>query len=70
MKKIFKNKTNSLKFFSNKELNIIAKKTDKKIKQAIDLAYNRIKKFHLNKNFFLINLKISIKTNFLISIHL
>ncbi|MDA8618771.1 histidinol dehydrogenase [Candidatus Pelagibacter bacterium] len=38
-------KTNKV-FFSNKELNKISKKTDKKIKQAIDLAYNRIKKFH------------------------
>ena len=40
-------KTNSNKiFFSNKEINQIAKKTDNKIKKAIDLAYNRIKKFH------------------------
>ena len=38
-------KTNKV-FFSNKELNKISKKTDKKIKQAIDLAYNRIKRFH------------------------
>ena len=46
-KKFSKIKKNSSKvFFSNKELNTIAKKTDKKIKQAIDLAYNRIKKFH------------------------
>ena len=51
-KKFSKIKTNSLKvFFSNKELNIIAKKTDKKIKQAIDLAYNRIKKFHSKQKF-------------------
>jgi len=33
-------------FFSNKEINQIAKKTDIKIKKAIDLAYTRIKKFH------------------------
>ena len=40
-------KTNSNKiFFSNKEINHIAKKTDNKIKKAIDLAYTRIKKFH------------------------
>ena len=52
-KKFSKIKTNSSKvFFSNKELNIIAKKTDKKIKQAIDLAYNRIKKFHSKQKFF------------------
>ena len=52
-KKFSKIKTNSSKvFFSNKELEIIAKKTDKKIKQAIDLAYNRIKKFHSKQKFF------------------
>ena len=46
-KKFSKIKTRSNKiFFSSKELNQISKKTDKKIKQAIDLAYNRIKKFH------------------------
>ena len=33
-------------FFSNKEINQIAKKTDIKIKKAIDLAYTRIKKFN------------------------
>ena len=32
--------------FSKKEINDIAKKTDKKIKKSIDLAFNRIKKFH------------------------
>ena len=46
-KKYSKIKTKSNKvFFSNKEINQIAKKTDSKIKKAIDLAYNRIKKFH------------------------
>ena len=46
-KKYSKIKTKSNKvFFSNKEINQIAKKTDRKIKKAIDLAYNRIKKFH------------------------
>ena len=40
-------KTKSTKvFFSNKEINQIAKKTDLKIKKAIDLAFTRIKKFH------------------------
>ena len=46
-KKFSKIKTKSNKiFFSNKEINQIAKKTDIKIKKAIDLAYTRIKKFH------------------------
>jgi len=40
-----KTKSNKI-FFSNKEINQIAKKTDVKIKKAIDLAYTRIKKFH------------------------
>ncbi len=40
-----KKKTNKV-LFSNKEINKISKKTDKSIKKAIDLAYNRIKKFH------------------------
>ena len=40
-----KTKSNKI-FFSNKEINQIAKKTDIKIKKAIDLAYTRIKKFH------------------------
>ena len=35
--------------FSNKEINDIAKKTDKKIKRAINLSFNRIKKFHLKQ---------------------
>ncbi len=40
-----KSKSNSL-LFSNKEIKKISKKTDKKIKKAIDLSYERIKKFH------------------------
>ncbi len=40
-----KTKSNKI-FFSNKEINQIAKKTEIKIKKAIDLAYTRIKKFH------------------------
>ncbi len=40
-----KTKSNKV-FFSNKEINQIVKKIDIKIKKAIDLAYNRIKKFH------------------------
>ena len=40
-----KSKSNKV-FFTNKEINKISKKTDLKIKKSIDLAYNRIKKFH------------------------
>ena len=51
-KKFSKIKTKTTKvFFSNKELNRISKKTDKKIKKAIDLAYNRIKRFHSKQKF-------------------
>jgi len=51
-KKFSKIKTKTTKvFFSNKELNRISKKTDKKIKKAIDLAYNRIKSFHSKQKF-------------------
>jgi histidinol dehydrogenase len=49
-KKYSKIKTTSNKiFFSNKEINQIAKKTDIKIKKSIDLAFSRIKKFHLKQ---------------------
>jgi histidinol dehydrogenase len=51
-KKFSKIKTMSNKvFFTNKELNSIIKRTDKKIKQAIDLSYNRIKQFHSKQKF-------------------
>ena len=51
-KKFSKIKKSSNKvFFSNSEINSISKKTDKKIKRAIDLAFNRIKKFHLKQKF-------------------
>ncbi|MDC0545105.1 histidinol dehydrogenase [Pelagibacteraceae bacterium] len=40
-----KTKTNRI-VFTEKEINEIAKKIDKKIKKSIDLAFNRIKKFH------------------------
>ena len=43
-----KTKSNKV-FFSNKEINRIAKKIDIKIKKAIDLAFTRIKKFHLKQ---------------------
>ena len=45
-----KTKSNNL-LFSDKEINKISKKTDLKIKKSIDLAYERIKRFHLNINF-------------------
>ena len=51
-KKFSKIKINSSRvFFSKKEISDISKKTDKKIKKAIDLAYNRIKRFHSKQKF-------------------
>ncbi len=51
-KRFSKIKTKSNKiFFSKKEINNLSKKTDKKLKIAIDLAFNRIKKFHLKQKF-------------------
>ena len=51
-KKFSKIKTNSNKiFFSSKEVNKLSKKIDKKLKKAIDLAFNRIKKFHSKQKF-------------------
>ena len=51
-KKFSKIKTNSNQiFFNKKEINNISKKTSKDLKKAIDLAYNRIKKFHLKQRF-------------------
>ena len=68
--KIFKGKTKSNKvFFSNKEINQIANKTDIKIKKAIDLAFTRIKKFHLKQKFQILSLRISIIMSFHINIH-
>ena len=43
-----KTKSNKI-FFSNKEINQIVKKTDIKIKKAIDLAFTRVKKFHFRE---------------------
>ena len=51
-KKFSKIKIKSPKIsFSKKELRNISKKTDKKIKVAIDLAYSRIKKFHTKQKY-------------------
>ncbi len=51
-KKYSKLKTKSNKIlFSKKEINEISKKTDLKIKRSIDLAFERIKKFHSKQKF-------------------
>ena len=57
-KKFSKVKTKSKKiYFSNNKLNKISKKTDKKIKQAINLAFTRIKRFHSKQKFSSFKLK-------------
>ena len=57
-KKFSKIKIKSNKIvFSKKEINEITKKTNKKIKQSIDLAFTRIKKFHTKQKFSSFNLK-------------
>jgi histidinol dehydrogenase len=45
-----KNKSSKI-FFSKKEINKIAKKIDKKVKQSIDIAFDRIKRFHNKQKF-------------------
>ena len=70
-KKFSKIKTQNNKiFFSNKELNKISKKADKKIKQAINLAYIRIKKFTQNKKFLSFKYKDKYKNELHINIQL
>ena len=57
-KKFSKIKIKSTKiFFSTIEINKLSKKIDKKLQQAIDLAFNRIKKFHLKQKFSSFRLK-------------
>jgi|TARA_X000001036_G_scaffold319978_1_gene298479 histidinol dehydrogenase len=57
-KKFSKIKNNSNKIvFSKKEINKISKKLDKKIKKSIDIAFERIKKFHNNQKFLPFKLK-------------
>ncbi len=52
-KKFSKVRTNSNKIkFSNAEITKISKKIDKKLKRSIDIAFSRIKKFHLKQKFF------------------
>ncbi len=49
-KKFSKIKTKSKKIkFSNDEINKISKKIDKKLKSSIDIAFKRIKQFHLKQ---------------------
>ncbi len=51
-KKFSKLKTRSKKiFFTQSEINAISKKTDVKIKKSINLAFDRIKKFHFKQKF-------------------
>ena len=57
-RKFSKIKTRSAKIiFSKKEINEISNKTEKKIKESINLAFNRIKKFHSKQKFLPFNLK-------------
>jgi len=57
-KKFSKIKTkNNTIVFSKKEINIISKKIDKNIKKSIDLAFNRIKKFHNKQKFLPFHIK-------------
>ena len=57
-KKFSKLKTHSAKIiFSKQEVSSIANQVDKKIKLSIDLAFNRIKKFHIKQKFSSFRLK-------------
>jgi histidinol dehydrogenase len=57
-KKFSKIKTKINKIvFSKNEINQISKKTDKKIKKSIDLAFKRIKKFHSKQKVLSFNFK-------------
>ena len=57
-KKFSKIKTKSSRIlFSKKELSEISKKVDKKLKNSIDLAFNRIKIFHKKQKFLSFKLK-------------
>jgi histidinol dehydrogenase len=57
-KKFSKIKTKTKKIvFTKKEINEIIKTTDNRVKKSIDLAYNRIKKFHSRQNFLPFKLK-------------
>ena len=58
-----KTKSNNI-IFSNKEINKISKKTDSKIKKSIDLAFERIKKFHSKQKFSSFTFKDKYKNQF------
>ena len=52
-KKFSKIKTKQTKIkFTNKEVSDIAKKIDKKLKKSIDIAFTRIKRFHIKQKFY------------------
>ena len=64
-KRFSKIKTKSKKIlFSNKEITQISKKTELKIKKSIDLAFNRIKKFHSKQKFSSFTFKDKFKNTF------
>ena len=50
--------------FSKKEINKISKKVDLKLKKSIDLAFNRIKKFHSKQKFLSYTIKDKYKSQF------
>ncbi len=45
-----KSSSNNIKF-SREEINKFSKKIDRELKKAIDIAYTRIKRFHLKQTF-------------------
>ena len=58
-----KSTTKKIKF-SNKEINLIAKKTDLKLKKSINLAFERIKRFHKKQKFSSFRFKDKYKNEF------
>ena len=47
--------------FSNQEIKKISRKTDARLKKSIDLAFNRIKKFHEKQKFIPFKIKDNLK---------
>jgi len=64
----FRIKNDNLKF-SQKEINKIASSLDSSLKKSIDLAFKRIKNFHIKQKNLPFKLKINIKMNYPIPIH-
>ncbi len=61
-KKFSKVKSNTKKIkFSNQEIKKISRKTDARLKKSIDLAFNRIKKFHEKQKFIPFKIKDNLK---------